>query len=257
MRRLRSAKFVAILFCLFSACASFEPGMRYQDLMRPRQPTAEQSIAGFSVSVEEFASERKSRQAFDADVAPHGLLALLLKVENNGSQTVRVQENMVSAYLGNELLGSLGGENAAGQSANSEYAGKALGWTLAAGPFAILLWPVTIGASAAHTASVNRRIEQHFESLRFNDALLKPNQTAAGFLYYKLPDQAKRLESLRLEIVTSIEGSGEKPKFVIPLPVIDLSAPVSARVAEPIATNPAASPSQSTSNTACVSPSSC
>ena len=110
---------------------------------------------------------------------------------------------MVSAYIGNDLLGSLGGETAASQSANSEYAGKALGWTVATGPFAILLWPVTIGASAAHTAAVNRRIEQHFESLRFNDALLKPNQTAAGFVYFKLPSGVKKLEKLRVEVTPS------------------------------------------------------
>lgn len=139
---------------------------------------------------------------------------------------------MVSAYLADQLLASLGGDTAASQSANSEYAGKALGWTVATGPFAILLWPVTIGASAAHTASVNGRIEQHFESLKFTDALLKPNQTAAGFLYYKLPDGAKRLENLRLEVIPTIEGSGEKPKFNLPLPTIDLSAPVIARIVE-------------------------
>lgn len=220
------------LWLLLGACASFEPGMRYQDLMRPRQPTAKQSLDGLDVSAEEFASERKSKQAFDADVAPNGILALLVKVENNGSHTVKIQENMISAYLADQLLGSLGGDRAANQSANSEYAGKALGWTVAAGPFAILLWPVTIGASAAHTASVNRRIEQHFESLRFNDALLKPNQTAAGFLYYKLPDGAKKLENLRLEVIPSVEGSNDKPKFSLPLPIIDLSAAVSARIVE-------------------------
>lgn len=228
------ARSIFILFCLFvSGCASFEPGMRYQDLMRPRQPTTKQTIDGLDISVEEFASERKSRQAFDADLAPNGLLAVLLKVENNGSQTVRIQENMVSAYFADQLLGSLGGDMAANQSANSEYAGKALGWTLAAGPFAVLLWPVTIGASAAHTASVNRRIEQHFESLRFNDALLKPNQTAAGFLYYKLPDGTKRLENLRLEVISTVADSGEKSKFNLTLPTIDLSAPVSARIVDP------------------------
>lgn len=231
MSVLPSPKSLLISSCLFlSACANFEPGMRYQDLMRPRQPTIQQSIDGLDVSAEEFASEKKSRQAFDADVAPNGILAILVKVENNGSQTVRIQENMISAYLSDQLLGSLGGDNAARQSADSEYAGKALGWTVAAGPFAIFLWPVTIGASAAHTAAVNRRIEQHFEGLRFNDALLKPNQTAAGFIYFKLPDGVKQLENLRLEILPVIEGTGEKPKFNLPLPNIDLSASVSARI---------------------------
>lgn len=36
-----SAGPILLLFSLFvSACASFEPGMRYRDLMRPRQPPA-------------------------------------------------------------------------------------------------------------------------------------------------------------------------------------------------------------------------
>jgi hypothetical protein len=228
-----------LLLTLAVGCASFEPGMRFQDLSRPRQPTVRQTVEGLDISVEEFASANKSRQAFDADVAPNGILALLFKAENNGTQTYKVQENLISAYLGDELLGSLGGETAAGQSANSEYAGKALGWTVAAGPFAILLWPVTIGASAAHTASVNRRIEQHFESMRFNDALLKPNQTAAGFLYYKLPGGVNRLENLRVEVSPAEDKTGEKLKFNLPLPTIDLSAAVSNRV---VAEAPTTSP---------------
>jgi len=193
---------------VLSGCASFEPGIRYQDLARPRQPTAKQTQQGLDISVEEFASANKSRQAFDADVGPNGILAILLKVENNGSQNYKIQEPSISAFLETQELPLIGGEKAASESANSEYAGKALGWTVAAGPFAILLWPVTIGASAAHTASVNRRIEQHFESLRFNDALLKPNQTAAGFLYFKLPAGVKRLENLRVEVTPSEKSVG-------------------------------------------------
>jgi hypothetical protein len=223
---------VGVFLWVASGCASFEPGLRYQDLARPRQPTVRETKDGLEISLEEFASANKSRQAFDADVAPNGILPILLKIENNGTQTYKIPERVVSAYIGNDLLGSLGGESAASQSANSEYAGKALGWTVAAGPFAILLWPVTIGASAAHTASVNRRIEQHFETLRFNDALLKPNQTAAGFVYFKLPSGVNRIEKLRVEVTPLEETSSKRLEFVLPLPTIDLSAPVAGRVVE-------------------------
>ncbi len=183
---------IALVLC---SCASFEPGLRYQDLMRPRQPTVKEVQEGLEVSVEEFATATKSQRAFDADIARYGILALLLKVENSGTQTYRVQERTISVYLGNESLPSISGERAASQGANSEYAGKALGWTVLTGPFAILLWPATIAGSAAHTASVNRRIEQHFESMRFNDALLRPNQSTAGFLYFKLPGGVKQWRS--------------------------------------------------------------
>jgi len=36
---------------------------------------------GLELSIEEFASKNKSQQAFDADIAPYGILALLLKAE--------------------------------------------------------------------------------------------------------------------------------------------------------------------------------
>ena len=229
MRLAYQSKLGLILMVLaITGCASFEPALRYSDLTKPRQPLVKETQEGLEVSVEEFASKSKSQQAFDADIAPYGILALLLRVENGGSQTYRVPERAVSAYLGTESLPSLTGESAAAQGANSEYVGKALGWTLATGPFAIFLWPATIGGSAAHTAAVNRRIEQHFESLRFTDSLLKPNQIAAGFFYFKLPSGVTKLENLRLEVTPSQEQTGNQLSYKFSLPNLDLSGPVSA-----------------------------
>jgi hypothetical protein len=197
-------------------------------LTKPRQPTVKETQEGLEVSVEEFASKVKSQQAFDADIAPAGILALLLRVDNGGTQTYRVQERSVSAYLGGESLPSLVGEKAAAEGANSEYVGKALGWTALAGPFAIFLWPATISGSAAHTASVNRRIEQHFESMRFTDSLLKPNQNAVGFFYFKLPSGVKKLENLRVEVIPSEEQTGKELSYKFSLPALDLSGAVAA-----------------------------
>jgi len=227
LRSQTKSAFIALCF-IASGCASFEPGMRYQDLMRPRQPTVKETQEGLELSIEEFASKNKSQQAFDADIAPYGILALLLKAENNGSKTYRIQEQTISAYLGNESLSSLSGEKAASQGANSEYVGKALAWTALAGPFAIILWPATIAGSAAHTASVNRRIEAHFDSMRFNDTVLKPNQSAAGFLYFKLPTGLKKLENLRVEATPSEDGTVDRLSYKLSLPTLDLSSPVSA-----------------------------
>jgi hypothetical protein len=228
MFRRALSKITILAICLlFNACASFEPGLRYQDLMRPRQPTAKQEQEGLEVSIEEFATAQKSLQAFDADIAPYGILPLLLKVNNGGSQSYRLREHEVNVFLGNESLASISGDKAASQSANSEYAGKALGWTVATGPFFILLWPATIAGSASHTAAVNRRIEQHFESMRFNDSLLRPNQSAAGFLYFKLPSGIKRLENLRVEVTPSEEQTAKRLSFSLSLPTLDMSSAVS------------------------------
>ena len=222
---------VLAAFLVFVGCASFEPGMQYQDLTRPRQPTVKETEQGLELSIEEFASKNKSQQAFDADIARYGILALLFKADNGGTKTYRVQEQTISVYLGEESLTAISGEKAASQGANSEYVGKALGWTALAGPFALFLWPATIAGSASHTAAVNRRIEQHFESMRFNDAVLKPNQSAAGFLYFKLPAGVDKLQNLRVEATPSEEGTGERLSYKLVVPTLDLSGAV---VAPPV-----------------------
>ena len=80
--------FVFAVPLVFIGCASFEPGLQYQDLMRPRQPTVKETQQGLEVSIEEFASKNKSQQAFDADIARFGILALLFKAENGGVKTL-------------------------------------------------------------------------------------------------------------------------------------------------------------------------
>ncbi len=219
---------ILLVAVVLTGCASYEPGMRYQDLTRARQPTAKGVQEGLEVSVEEFASANKSQKAFDADLAVHGILALLVRVENNGTQNYSVRRSDIKGILGDQPLSQLVGTEAAGEAGTREYAGKALGWTLATGPFAILLWPATIGGSAAHTASVNRRVEQHFESLAFTDALLKPNQMAAGFVYFKLPDGVERLDNLTVEVEPSEEKSGMRLSYKLSLPSLIVPAPAPA-----------------------------
>jgi hypothetical protein len=225
---LRTPTKVAIVStCIvLTGCASFEPGMSYQDLMRPRQSTVKDTQEGLEVSIEEFVSKDKSMKAFDADLAPNDILALLLKVENNGTQTYRIDEHALSVYLGNEALPSVSGKRAASQAADSEYVGKALGWTVATGPFAPFVWPLTIGGSASHTAAVNKRIEEHFESISFNYSVLKPNQYTAGFLYFQLPPGVKKLENLRVETALSEEGTGNRLYYTLLLPALDRSGTV-------------------------------
>ena len=87
--------------------------------------------------------------------------------------------------------------------------------------------------SASHTAAVNRRIEQHFESLKFNDSLLKPNQSAAGFLYFKLPAGIKKLDNLRVEVRPSEEQTAKQLSYSLSLPPLDLSGAVSGPTSAP------------------------
>ena len=219
-RRFKVAGLIASIW--MTGCASFEPALRTSDLMRARQPSVAETQEGLEISMEEFVTPDKSRQAFDADVASYGVLAMLVRAENKGIGNYKIAQRSITASVGGQPLPAIGGVDAADQAATSEYAGKALGWTVAAGPFAILLWPVTIAGSAAHTKSVNRRIQQHFESLQLTDALIKPNQTATGFVYFKLPENSKTLEHLVIEATATEELSGKQLSYRFSLPSLTL-----------------------------------
>jgi len=210
-------KLISILL-LISGCASFEPGLRLQELHKPRHPTAKAVQEGVEVAVEEFWSRAKSEMMFDADLASEGVLSLLVRVQNTGTERYVAKKSDMKVHLDGQPLVALDPRDAARQAATSEYAGKALGWTIAAGPFAILLWPVTIGASAVHTHGVNRRIESYFEAASYQDALLAPKQSAVGFVYFKRPDNAKNLEPLtvEMELVRDADGRKLSYKFHIP-----------------------------------------
>jgi hypothetical protein len=224
MKILRRKLLPILAACLLAGCASFEPAFRTQDLMRARQPTVVQTQDGLEISVEEFASPHKSRQAFDAEVAAYGVLPLLVRLENKSSESFTVLAKQFRATLGDQNLELLYGAEAANQAATSEYAGKALGWTVATGPFAIVLWPVTIAGSAAHTQSVNNRIRQHFSSLELTDALLRPNQSAAGFVYFKVPAGIKNIERLTLTTTASAEKPAKTLSYTFSFPTLDMSS---------------------------------
>jgi len=202
---------------ILSGCASFEPGLRLQDLQKPRQPTARSLQDDVEVSVEEFLSPAKSEMMFDADLTDYGVAALLVRVENNASDRYSALRDNIRASINGQPLTPLAPRAAADQAATSEYVGKALGWTLVAGP---LLAPVAIGASAVHTHGVNKKIEAYFEAAGFQDALLGPKQNTLGFVYFKLADGVKRPESLSVDAEVIQDGTGKKLdyKFDIPAP---------------------------------------
>ena len=119
MKPIVKSKFILLaMSMIFSGCtASFEPRVSSSDLAKSRLPTAKEIKSGLEVSVEEYASPHKSRRAFDADIAPHGVLPLLLRVENKGTDNYKIQRSQIRAFLGGESLPPLQGYEAANQGA--------------------------------------------------------------------------------------------------------------------------------------------
>lgn len=217
-------KSLVVGLCLISVgCASFEPGLRLQELNTPRQPSAKATQEGLEISVEEFITPDKSLMAFDSNLSSSGVMAMLMKIENSGTEKYVAKRDDIKAFLDGQPLTPLTAREAASQAATSEYVGKALGWTVAAGPFAILLWPVTIGASAVHTQGVNKRVIQYFEGTKYQDALISPKQTAIGFIYYKLPEGVSKLDNLVVEAEAIGDASGKKLSYKFTLPPMQLS----------------------------------
>jgi hypothetical protein len=211
--RFISIRLVLAASVIASGCASFEPGLRLQDLQKPRQPTARAVQEGVEVSVEEFFNPAKSQMMFDTDLVDYGVAALLMRVENNAGEKYSALRDNVRASVNGQPLTPLTPKEAADKAATSEYAGKALGWTLATGPFAMVLWPLTIGASAVHTHGVNKRIEAYFDAGGFQDALLSPKQNTLGFVYFKLPDGVKKPENFIVETDVIEDGTGKKLNY--------------------------------------------
>ncbi len=220
-----AALFLSMIILFSVGCASFEPALRQDALSRRRLPTATSSQKGIEVSIEEFVTPTKSMQAFEAVVASYGVLPLLIRIENNGSTNYRLARGQVKASLGGEALPVLVARDAATQGAAKGYQGNALGWTLATGPFFFILAPLTLTASSAHTASVNRKIEEQFGTLELPDALIRSNQSVTGFVYFKLPPVTWKLENLTVE-VEPIDDSNEEPlSFKFFLPPLDIPVP--------------------------------
>lgn len=219
----RRITFEAVTICLIiSGCATFEPRLQFEDLKKPRQPSAREIRDGVEVSVEEFATAKKSRMIFDADLASYKILPLLVRIENKGRSIYIVQRKDIKVFLGGELVEALSATEVANRAATSEYVGKALGWTAATGPLFVLLWPATLGVSARHTYGVNQKIRQYFEDTQFPNALLPPNQTTAGFVYVEL-DEVERLENPVVEIEMFEAESSKGISYKLALPPIDLS----------------------------------
>lgn len=224
-------RFTAIVMSvMLGGCvAQFEPRMSSSGSLGSGLPTVKQVQAGLEVSIEEFASANKSRRAFDADIASHGVLPLLLRVENRGAREYWVERNEVRAFLGGQALPPIYGYEAAKEAATRDYLGRALVNTAMLGPLAMYFWPVTMGLSAQHTRNINQDIEQHFENMEFTGAMVRPGGTASRFIYYRLPKNSEQLEDLTVELKVEANGyeehNGKQLAYKFAFPTLGISGP--------------------------------
>lgn len=227
--RLRSDSRFSLLCTIFvfTGCtSSFEPRLTSLEVTKNRLPTVRKVQAGVEVSVEEFFTPNKSRRAFDADVGSQGILPLLVRFENKGSETYQVKHTQIRAFLEDLQLQPLYAHEAASRGASRDYVWNSLVNTAAMGPLAMYWAAASLGATASQGQSINRKVEHHFENLELQDSLLKPDDAVTGFVYFYLPASTKRLERMAVEISVDLDPSAEAGAktlhYRLPFPTIEI-----------------------------------
>ncbi len=195
----------------FTGCASYTPGLAKLNVSGP--DVSREAKGELAVYVEEYATEEKCRRAFDTNLAEEGVLAVLLLVENKGTQPFEVKVADITVCVGAACLKPLTPEEAAGKAKRSAV-GRAIGWSMIVPIIGI---PVAVVASAEHTGKVNKQIIQDFAAKSFPDGIVTANKEQYGFLFFKLDEGRNDLTGLRLELTAKNMSSGEVVEIGAPL----------------------------------------
>jgi hypothetical protein len=184
--------------------------------------------------VEEFASSDKSQQVFDAALAGYGVLALFITLANHGLTEYAVEHGSIRAYLGTQPLPALPAKEAAAQSTvrvfEMRLKGQDIAYTLMTltPPGWVVVsshWLHCLGNTECsfnqererrkHAIEYDRKnIPLHFEKLELRDALLPPGGRAAGFMYFKLPDDRNnQLNRITLEVIATDRRHGTEARY--------------------------------------------
>lgn len=208
-RRLRLS--TLLISIIFTGCASYAPSLVR---LNPSGPNVKKETKGdLNIYLEEYATREKSERAFDTDLAPQGVLPLMILVENNGQQPYEVK-SMDIVVRGATALKGLSPEETASRAERSAGA-RALGWSLIV---PIISIPVAVAASAIHTTKVNEQIVRDFVAKSFPSGVIMPNKDLSEFLFFELEEGRKDLNDLILELTAKNFGTGESVKISAPLP---------------------------------------
>jgi len=202
--------FIFMLLAMSSGCASYNARAVITDT---RGPDTAASTGGLTLSVEEYATEAKCKQAFDSDLAGKGVLALFVKVENNGQDTWEIAVRDFTGRCGAPLR-MLTPSEAAAKTKRSAVA-RAIGWSLIV---PIISIPVAATASVIHTNKVNAQIKQDFNDKAFKDGPILANKERSGFLFYELSKGQNNLQGMDLALSARNAGTLETISIVTPLP---------------------------------------
>ena len=203
--------FALFMAFLFAGCATYTPIMSRLD---SAGPNVNKTVNGeLFLYVEEYATEEKSKKAFDSNLAGEGVLPLLISLENAGKHSYDGHVSNI-VVKGKSSLKALTPEETASK-AKRDAILKASGWSLIV---PIISIPAAVAASAIHTNSVNKKIVQDFAAKTFPEGVIPPNNERSGFLFFELEEGQKDLAGLNLELTARNVVTEETVTISVPLP---------------------------------------
>jgi hypothetical protein len=165
------------------------------------------SITAFPILTEE-----DSKKYFDANLPGDKVMAIYLNVLNTSPDVVEVvASNLIIHSSHQQSIEPLPIEKAY-KVVRREYAGKSTFWWF---------FGVYVGApiSAAHTASVNKDIEQDLQGKALNLGGINPKSSTYGFLWFKIPKEAMHDDKLpKGDLKISMKKNGKLIDYNLSLP---------------------------------------
>jgi len=157
-------------------------------------------------------TKEDSKKYFDANLIGDNILAVHLSILNTSSYVFEVTaSNLIIKSHQQFTLASLPIKDVYKITKRS-WGLKSVGWFL-------ITYGIGGPISAAHTASVNKDVEQDLKSKVLKLGDIKPKTFTQGFLWFKIPDEAMsdgKLPDSELKI--SIKKDGKLVEYNLPIP---------------------------------------
>jgi hypothetical protein len=199
MKKILTIVLAALVMVLVVGCASYNPRTGIPDVKTFQETGIKFSDAEIMIVAYPIQTKEDADVYFDnKNLAADGLLPIYVNISNIGNKNYH--PNTIFIQANNRSIPTISADTAY-KLLKKSYGGKAAAWGI---------WTYGLGApiSAAHTASINNKIEKDLKE--------KEMKNDSGFLYFKIPDDIDSLDSFFLMIFL-VDRDGGKLTAKLPL----------------------------------------
>jgi hypothetical protein len=213
--RLRPLATFSIAIILSACGTTYKPTLTRLDPVGANSRKAK--VDDLTVYAEEYLSAGKSERAFDTNFRDLNVFPILVRIENNGSDSYDIDLATIS-LTGDSRLSLITPGEAAGK-ATRDGVKQALGWGLVV---PIISIPAAVGLSAMNTTNVNSQMASDFDRKSLNGGILRGGEERTGFLFFGVEPSGKYPAKLTLAMRLRNVTTNQDIIIRIPLPDIDI-----------------------------------